>query len=136
MKKSISFLFILLSIGAFAQNPIGIFQNNKDIGNPKLAGSATYDESTQTYTIKGAGYNIWGTRDEHHYLFNKIKGDFIATANFEFVGVNEVHRKIGWMARASEADNSVMVGGFLHGDGLTAGQWGRPRPASRYAKSF
>jgi pimeloyl-ACP methyl ester carboxylesterase len=27
------------------------------------------------------------------------------------------------MTRASEDDNAVMVGGFLHGDGLTAGQW-------------
>ncbi len=33
------------------------------------------------------------------------------------------------MARASEADNAVMVGGFLHGDGLTAGQWRERRGA-------
>lgn len=105
------------------ENPIGVFQFNKDIGNPKLTGSASYDNNTQTYTIKGAGYNIWGQRDEHRYLYNKLKGDFIVTANFEFEGYNEAHRKIGWMTRASEADNAVMVGGFLHGDGLTAGQW-------------
>lgn len=118
------FLFFCLAQLTFAQEtPLGIFDNNKDIGNPKKAGSASYDKDSQTYTIKGAGYNIWGQRDEHHYLYNKLKGDFIVTANFEFVGDNEVHRKIGWMARASEDDNSVMVGGFLHGDGLTAGQW-------------
>ncbi|WP_437397867.1 TolB family protein [Flagellimonas lutimaris] len=105
------------------ETSIGFFENNKDIGNPKLTGSATYDEGTQTYTIKGAGYNIWGPRDEHRFLFNTIKGNFIATANFKFEGHNEVHRKIGWMARSSEDDNAVMVGGFLHGDGLTAGQW-------------
>lgn len=125
MKNTITLLSLfLLSLITMAQeNPIGIFQYNKDIGNPKLAGSATYDDATQTYTIKGAGYNIWGQRDEHRYLYNKVKGDFIATGNFKFEGINEVHRKIGWMARASEDDNSVMVGGFLHGDGLTAGQW-------------
>lgn len=123
MKQSLLLLFCMLVISSFAQEPIGVFQFNKDIGSPKLAGSASYDEATQTYTINGAGYNIWGQRDEHHYLYNKLKGDFIVTANFEWVGVNEAHRKIGWMARASEADNSVMVGGFLHGDGLTAGQW-------------
>ncbi|WP_422350923.1 TolB family protein [Flagellimonas sp.] len=132
MKNTIAlFSCILLSMITLAQeNPIGIFQYNKDIGNPKLAGSATYDEASQTYTIKGAGYNIWGQRDEHRYLFNKVKGDFIATANFKFEGINEVHRKIGWMARASENDNSVMVGGFLHGDGLTAGQWRERRGAA------
>ncbi|WP_373057971.1 TolB family protein [Zunongwangia sp. H14] len=122
----IKFMLLLFCVTqlTFAQDSqVGIFQNNKDIGNPKKAGSASFDEDTQTYTIKGAGYNIWGQRDEHHYLYNKLQGDFIVTANFEFVGDNEVHRKIGWMARASEDDNAVMVGGFLHGDGLTAGQW-------------
>ena len=127
--KLILFCFCLTQIALAQENPIGIFQYNKDIGNPKLAGSASYDKDTQTYTIKGAGYNIWGQRDEHHYLYNKLKGDFIVTANFEFEGVNEVHRKIGWMARASEQDNAVMVGGFLHGDGLTAGQWRERRGA-------
>ncbi len=124
MKKMLfSLAFCIIAISSFAQEPIGIFKFNRDIGSPKLAGSATYDNENQTYTIKGAGYNIWGQRDEHHYLYNKLKGDFILTANFEFVGINEAHRKIGWMIRASEADNSVMCGGFLHGDGLTAMQW-------------
>jgi len=124
MKTTFIFFCLTLSLMAFSQgNQVGIFQYNTDIGNPKKSGSGTYDNDTQIYTIKGAGYNIWGQRDEHRYLYNKIKGDFIATANFKFEGENEIHRKIGWMARASEADNAVMAGGFIHGDGLTAGQW-------------
>lgn len=121
--------FCLMQFAIGQENPIGDFKYNKDIGNPKLTGSASYDTNTQTYTVKGAGYNIWGQRDEHRYLYNKLKGNFVVTANFEFEGYNEVHRKIGWMARASEADNAVMVGGFLHGDGLTAGQWRERRGA-------
>ncbi|RAJ10263.1 TolB family protein [Arenibacter echinorum] len=121
--KFLLFCISILQMSFAQENAIGIFQNNKDIGNPKLAGSASYDDATQTYMIKGAGYNIWGQRDEHRYLFNKIKGDFIVTANFEFEGYNEVHRKIGWMARATKADDAVMAGGFLHGDGLMTGQW-------------
>jgi TolB protein len=121
--------FSLMQLTYSQNNPIGVFQHNADIGQPKLPGSATYDSATQTYTIKGAGYNIWGQRDEHRYLYNKLKGDFIVTANFEFEGYNEAHRKIGWMTRASEADNAVMVGGFIHGDGLTAGQWRERRGA-------
>ena len=124
MKKlSFSLILCIIALSLFAQEPIGIFKFNRDIGSPKLVGSASYDNENQIYTIKGAGYNIWGQRDEHHYLYNKLNGDFILTANFEFVGTNEAHRKIGWMIRASEADNSVMCGGFLHGDGLTAMQW-------------
>lgn len=124
MKINFILLCLLLSLEAFSQeNQVGIFKYNTDIGKPKKTGSGAYDATNQTYTIKGAGHNIWGQRDEHRYLYNKIKGDFIATANFEFEGDNEIHRKIGWMARATEADDAVMVGGFIHGDGLTAGQW-------------
>lgn len=113
----------MLVMTSFAQEPVGIFKSNKDIGAPKLTGSASYDENTQTYTISGAGYNIWFGRDEFHYLYNKIKGDFILTANFEFVGYNIEHRKIGWMVRASDKDNAVHCSAVLHGDGLTALQW-------------
>ncbi len=88
MKNIIPLLILsILPFCVSAQNePLGDFEYNRDIGNPKLAGSASYDPDTQTYTITGAGYNIWGSRDEHHFLYNTLKGDFIATANFEFEG--------------------------------------------------
>ncbi len=73
----------------------------------KIAGSALYNTSDQTYSIRGSGYNIWFARDEFHYLYNKIKGDFILTANFKFEGKGtEAHRKTGWMLRASTDENS------------------------------
>ena len=123
MRKTLLIFLSMLSISTFAQEPIGIFENSKDIGSPILAGSSVYDEATQTYTMKGAGYNIWFGRDEFQYLYNKLKGDFILTANFAFVGDNKIHRKIGWMVRASDKDNAVHCSAVLHGDGLTALQW-------------
>jgi TolB protein len=108
-----------------AQNPaIGIFQNHRDIGKPALAGSVDYDENEQQYTLKGAGYNIGSERDEFHYAYNAISGDFILTAEFAFAGegVNP-HRKVGWMVRESVDDNASHVSAVLHGDGLTVLQW-------------
>ncbi len=123
-KSSLLFLFFsLLVMRTFAQGSVGIFNFNMNIGNPKLAGSVSCDEGSQTYTIQGAGYNIWGSRDELHYAYNRLKGDFILTANFTFEGIKENHRKTGWMVRASTDDNSAMCGAFLHGDGLTSMQW-------------
>ena len=85
----------------------GMFQNSIDIGNPKNAGSVSYNGADQSYSLKGSGYNIWFARDEFHYLYNKIKGDFILTANFKFEGKGtEAHRKTGWMLRASTDENS------------------------------
>lgn len=120
MAAVILFLFTIQAQG----QTTGIFTGNADIGNPKKAGSAKYNATDQSYSIKGAGYNIWFARDEFHYLYNKIKGDFLLTANFEFAGKGkEPHRKTGWMIRETTDDNSSHVTAALHGDGLTVMQW-------------
>jgi TolB protein len=115
---------------SFAGNPVGIFEDHTDVGKPKNAGSVMYDDKTQTYTLKGSGYNIWFERDEFHYAYNKIKGDFILTANFAFIGKGvEPHRKVGWMVRESLDDNSAHISATAHGDGLTVLQGRRLRGA-------
>lgn len=111
-------------------NSAGVFEKNEDVGKPKNAGSASYDAATQTYTLKGSGYNIWFERDEFHYAYKKLKGDFILTANFEFVDKGtDAHRKIGWMVRESNQDNAAHISAVLHGDGLTVLQWRNLRGA-------
>lgn len=108
-----------------AQNSqIGVFKYSQDIGNPKLVGAAEYNPNTQDYIMKGSGYNIWFGRDEFFYLYNKLEGDFILTAEFQFLGTGvDPHRKVGWMIRTTEDDNSAHITAALHGDGLTVLQW-------------
>ncbi len=115
----------LLCISAFAQSPeLGIFEKSVDVGNPQQSGATEYDTANQTYTIRGAGYNIWFERDEFHYVYQKQLGDFTATAHFDFVGVGvDSHRKTGWMIRESLADTAVHLSAVSHGDGLTVLQW-------------
>ena len=125
---TVSFLFFILI--ANAQNQIGIFSNHSDIGNPKLSGDALFNNEDQTYNLKGSGYNIWFGRDEFHYAYNKIKGNFILTANFKMKGIGkDPHRKIGWMIRASSAEDAAHITATVHGDGLTALQWRTMRGA-------
>ena len=116
-------LISLLSVSASVycqNNSLGAFTNSADIGTPKLAGSSSYDSATKTYNLKGAGYNIWFNRDEFHYLYNKMKGDFKVTANFQFVSDTggNAHRKIGWMIRESEDEAAASINAVQHGDGL------------------
>jgi len=131
MKPIISILLLFYLSTAIAQNsPIGIFESHGDVGNPKKSGSAQYDEASQTYTLSGGGYNIWFGRDEFHYLYSKIKGDFILTANFEFIGKGtDPHRKIGWMVRSSLDENASHISAVGHGDGLALLQWRELRGA-------
>src|SRR5215467_119739 len=126
MKFLVVCLLVFLSSIASAQKPIGVFDDHMDIGNPKQAGSASYDESTQAYDIAGGGSNIWFNRDEFHFLYKKIKGDFLLTADFEFTGDTvkaEGHRKIGWMVRESTDEAAASINACKHFDGLTVLQW-------------
>ena len=116
-------LFIALSV-SIKGNPQGIFDQSSDIGNPKNPGSAIFNSADQSYSLKGAGYNIWFDRDEFHYLYKKVSGDFILTAQFRFEGRGtDPHRKTGWMLRADTRENSPHLSATLHGDGLTVMQW-------------
>lgn len=129
--RTILFILLLVAGTVSAQeNPVGIFQDHKDVGHPKLAGNAGFDATDQHYNLKGAGYNIWFERDEFHFAYRKIKGDFILTGDFEFVGTGtDAHRKIGWMVRESLDDNATHVSAATHGDGLTLLQWRRLKGA-------
>ena len=103
-----------------------LFVGQTDIGSPDHLGRCQYDERRQTYTLAGAGANIWGVRDEFHFVWKRMAGDFIATMRAEFIGVGvNPHRKLGWMARKSLADNSPHVSAAIHGDGLLSLQFRR-----------
>jgi hypothetical protein len=125
----INYLFtILLSIliieNMTAQSKIGQFDNQTNIGNSKHPGYASYNSENQTYTIAGSGTNMWGARDEFHYLWTTLQGDFILTAEVKFLAKGvEPHRKVGWSVRNSLNDNSIQVTTSAHGDGLNSLQF-------------
>jgi Tol biopolymer transport system component len=104
----------------------GIFDDQSDVGLVKHKGDGTYDPNLQKYQLQGSGSNVWGTHDEFHYLWKKMKGDFILRANVAFIGKGvEEHRKIGWMVRTSLDTSSKHVSAVVHGSGLTSLQFRR-----------
>ncbi|MBX2916244.1 MAG: TolB family protein [Cyclobacteriaceae bacterium] len=122
--KSVVLILLFTSQILYSQNPVGLFENHADIGNPINKGSVTYSMLDQVYQITGSGYNIWFGRDEFHYIYRKISGDFIATANFQFVGKGtDPHRKVGWMVRANTQEDAPHMSAGVHGDGLASLQW-------------
>lgn len=116
---------------------LGLFENSSDVGNVKHAGEAIYDSSSQQYELQGSGTNIWFDNDEFHYLWKKLKGDFILTAQVEFVGEGvDSHRKIGWMVRESLATDASHVSAVVHGDGLTSLQYRQQAKAETEEKKM
>jgi len=125
-KALLTLAWLFVATVASAQHPIGVFEDHLDIGNPKMHGDASYDAANQAYSLKGGGANIWFNKDEFHFVYKKIKGDFILTADFEFTGdtVGAVgHRKIGWMIRESTDEGAASANACKHIDGLVVLQW-------------
>ena len=122
-RKSCPVIFLLIGLYGQAQE-LGVFESHGDVGNVLHKGSVAYDSPSGRYTISGSGANIWFTKDEFHYAWKKLRGNFILQARVAFVGEGkDAHRKIGWMVRNSLDTAASMVSATVHGDGLTSLQY-------------
>ena len=109
---------------------VGDFEASADVGPPRLPGSATYNAVSQEYRLSAAGVNMWGPRDEFHFAWKRIKGDFILQARLQFLGEGtDPHRKAGVIARTSLEADSPYADAAVHGDGLTSLQFRRTKGA-------
>ena len=113
-----------LAHDAAAQQGVGEFTSQGDVGTVKRPGTATYDSTTGVYQLAGSGANIWAARDAFHYAWRKMKGDFILTARGQLIGKGvDPHRKFGWMIRSSLDSAAVHASAAVHGDGLVSLQF-------------
>ncbi len=122
------FTFIIVlgkSNTVFSQTSnLGIFDKSEDIGTCLIKGLAVYNPEKQEYTMSGSGDNMWYGSDAFHFLYKKMKGDFILQFEFEFTSpVKNEHRKVGWMVRNDTSFNSIHLNGTVHNDGLTSIQY-------------
>lgn len=109
-----------------AQSPIGIFDAQTDVGHGRGSGSASYDPQRQAYLVGGSGQNMWNDRDDFHFVWKRMTGNFILSTRARFIGAGvEEHRKIGWTIRPSLETNSAHVTAASHGDGLVSLQFRR-----------
>ncbi len=102
-----------------AQAALGIFEGHTDVGRVSRPGTVTFDPALQTYAVSGSGANMWAERDDFHFVWKKLSGNFILSMRAAFVGKGvDAHRKIGWTIRPSLDANAPHVTAALHGDGL------------------
>ena len=124
IKTLLSLTSFCLTIIVNAQNPIGVFNHTGDVGPVNHSGETKYDVATQTYRLAGSGANIWFDKDEFHYAYKKLNGNFILRTRAKFLGEGvDPHRKLGWMLRTGIDTSAAMVCATVHGDGLTAIQY-------------
>src|SRR5687768_15641607 len=116
----------LLSDVVGAQSRVGIFDAQTSVGPVRSSGSASYDPQRQSYLVAGSGQNMWNDRDDFHFVWKRMTGNFILSTRARFVGRGvDAHRKIGWTIRPSLETSSAHVTAALHGDGLVSLQFRR-----------
>ena len=104
--------------------PIGVFDNQTDVGAALAPGSASYDSGAKTYTINSAGYNIWYQRDEFRYLWKKMSGDVSLAATVNWPSKDDFHdRKVALVIRDSLDDDSRTIVAAQHGNGMVHIAW-------------
>jgi regulation of enolase protein 1 (concanavalin A-like superfamily) len=74
-----------------------VLPNGQDIGGPAIAGSVQY--SSGTYTIRGAGVDIWETSDQFHFVYRPVTGDVVITARVASLQAIDPWSKAGVMIR-------------------------------------
>jgi regulation of enolase protein 1 (concanavalin A-like superfamily) len=70
----------------------------QDIGNVGVTG-ATVDDGDGSYTVTGAGADIWGNADAFRYMFQPISGDFDIEARVGALDPVHAWTKTGVMVR-------------------------------------
>ncbi|NEU66145.1 biopolymer transporter TolR [Spirosoma agri] len=97
------------------QKSVGIFDGDNQIGTATQSMPARYTASTQAYELSSMGT----TQDESHFLWKRIKGDFIVYTRAHRSTSDAVHQ-IGWMARTSLEPNAPYVRAAVNSKGATS----------------
>ncbi len=68
-----------------------------DIGSPAIAGSAKI--SGEGFDVTAGGADIWGVKDEFHFVYIERVGDFDLVSRIESLTAPHLYTKAGLMAR-------------------------------------
>jgi HKD family nuclease/regulation of enolase protein 1 (concanavalin A-like superfamily) len=82
-----------------------------DIGAVGQEGSAS--ASGGTFTVTGAGADVWGTADAFHYAYRTLDGDGRIVARVATLSGSQAWTKVGVMIRATLAANSAHASMFV-----------------------
>jgi phosphatidylserine/phosphatidylglycerophosphate/cardiolipin synthase-like enzyme/regulation of enolase protein 1 (concanavalin A-like superfamily) len=85
--------------------------SHQDVGIVGVPGDSTYDSSTGTFTVIGAGADVWGTADALHYASTPLTGDGSIVARVVSVQNTNAWTKAGVMIR--ETVDAVSAQGFM-----------------------
>lgn len=90
-------------------DPLDETFNVNDIGSTNVRGNASYDTSQDLFTLSASGGEIWGKKDDFHYVYREVSGDVEATVKVSSISANSDFSKAGIMFREGSADDTKHV---------------------------
>jgi phosphatidylserine/phosphatidylglycerophosphate/cardiolipin synthase-like enzyme len=72
---------------------------HEDIGGVGFTGDTTFDAASGTFSVKGAGNDVWGTADAFHYAYRTLTGDGFIVARLRSLQNTSTSAKGGVMIR-------------------------------------
>jgi phosphatidylserine/phosphatidylglycerophosphate/cardiolipin synthase-like enzyme len=81
--------------------------SNGDVGNTGAAGSASY--ASPTFTVRGAGADVWGTSDAFQFAYTTLSGDGTIVARVATIQNVAAWTKAGVMIRGSLSPSSAFA---------------------------
>jgi Tol biopolymer transport system component len=107
-----------------------VLPNVIDIGFPVIKGKSKFDPASQVYNMAATGQYSGLNREEMHFRYCRIGGDFLLTADFSFPNAETRSQlKTGWMIRESLGDDAPHVTALKQSDGQISIQWRNVRGA-------
>ena len=83
----------------------------EDVGVVGLSGSTSVSGST--FTVKGAGADVWGSADAFHFAYRTLPGDGTIVARVAALSGADAWTKVGVMIRASLSPSSAQAFMFV-----------------------
>lgn len=86
-----------------------------DIGNPYVAGNQSL--TSGTWTVSGAGGDIWNNADQFHYVWQPITGDSTLSAEVTSQSNTNTDAKAGVMYRGGTNTDAAYYAAYVFPDG-------------------
>ena len=85
--------------------------NCQDIGNPALVGNQSL--SGGTWTVSGAGGDIWASSDQFHYVWQTVSGDATVSARVTAQSNTDPSAKAGVMLRSGADPGAAYYAAYV-----------------------
>jgi regulation of enolase protein 1 (concanavalin A-like superfamily) len=117
--SSLTFAFLIVATARAVQAaPVPSPWVAQDIGAPAVSGSSSYSSKNKTFTISGAGSDVWGASDQFQFVYQQVTGDVDIVARVDSLLQTDQWSKAGVMIRSS------LAAGAAHGFALVSAQNG------------